>query len=207
MHWDSDGNVWIKISDIHTQAYCEYQLKFSWQGINPKSEAMLAGTIRHAELQTEHAERMKDAPKMSVEEALRLGVRGSGRELRIKSGEHFIYGKIDEIQFAENAIFIIDDKPSGKVYPSSMNQARAYALAFASEYPPAKPVFSAVRDRNTGEALWMEEFTDEVKSNIIEIVERVRKLARKEIDFIPTTKPFKCRPCRFNSICDRRATE
>ncbi|HLD84034.1 MAG TPA: PD-(D/E)XK nuclease family protein [archaeon] len=204
MYMDGHGNPWIKISDINVQAYCEYQLKFSWQGIDPKTEAMLVGSLRHAELETAHTERMKDAPKVSVEEALRLGVKGSGRELRIKSGRHFLYGKIDEVQFEPNAIFIIDDKPSGNVYLSAMNQARAYSLAFSSEYAPDKPVFSAVRDRNTGEALWMEEFTGEVQSKIIEVVQRIRSLAKGEIDFISTTKPFKCRPCRFNSICDRK---
>ncbi|MBI4014793.1 MAG: PD-(D/E)XK nuclease family protein [Candidatus Aenigmarchaeota archaeon] len=203
MFTDSSGR-WIKISDLHAQAYCEYQLHFSWQGIDPKTEAMIAGSLRHAQLEEEHKEKMKETVKMSVEEAIKIGAKGSGRELRIKSREYRLYGLIDEVQLQSSAVFIIDDKPGGKAYRSATNQARAYSLCFLSEFNPPKPVFSVIRDSATGEVTWMEQFNDEAKKDIEEVVARVHALARGERDFVATKMPWKCAKCRFAAVCDRK---
>jgi CRISPR-associated exonuclease Cas4 len=206
MYIDEDGNVWLKISELHSQAYCEYQLKYAWQGIDIKTEQMIIGSARHKELEDKHTERMKDAPKMSMEEALRLGVKGSGRELRVRSEEHFLLGFIDEVQFQPDAVYVIDDKPDKKIYRSAMNQARAYSLCVSSiysEYVKDKKIFSVIRNRDSGEVIWNEEFTENPRKDVMEVIERLRKLAKEEIDFIPTKFPNKCRPCRFNKICDK----
>ena len=203
MYIDEQGNVWLKISEFNIQAYCEYQLKYIWQGIDIKTEAMITGTLRHKELEDDHREKMKDAKKVTVEEAVKLGLKGSGRELRIKSKEHFLFGLIDEVQLQEQGVLIIDDKPGDKVYRSAINQARAYSLCFESEFGGKQKIFSAIRNRDTGETTWIEEFTEEAKKDILEVVERIRKLARGEIDFIPTKFPNKCKPCRFKEICDK----
>jgi len=213
----TDNGVIIKISDLHTQAYCEYQLNFQWSGVRIVSEQMETGTRRHQELEAEHNEKMRDAPQVTLEKAIEntsLGKESGGREIFVKSDTYGIIGKIDEILISPEGIFIIDDKPTDFAYLSDKSQARAYAICIRDEYENIilsnnLKVFSVIRNRDSGDTIWSEELTDAVKSETLERIERIRKLAKGEIAFIPTRNPNKCRVCQYHKakVCDKSSAK
>ncbi len=203
----------VKISELHTQAYCEYQLKFQWAGIKIVTPQMEEGKKCHGELEADHKEQTKGMPKTTLEKAIEStaeGVESIGREVFIQSEEYGLIGKIDEILISPEGIFIIDDKPTDFAYPTDMSQARAYAVCVESEYKNLilsnnLKVYSVIRNRDTKKHVWVEELTEAEKREVLESVERIRKLAKGEISFIPTTKPNKCKSCRYHlaKICDK----
>lgn len=209
----SIDNTIVKVSDLHTQAYCEYQLNFQWKGVRIVSEHMEQGTKRHEELEAEHKEKMKDAPQVTLEKAIQntsLGKESIGREVFVKSDTYSIIGKIDEILISPEGIFIIDDKPTDFAYLSDKSQARAYAICIYDEYENIilannLKVYSVIRNRDSGDTIWSEEFTAKIKAETLERVERIRKLAKGEIPFIPTKNPNKCKVCQYHKagVCDR----
>jgi len=211
----ADARKVVRISDLHTQAYCEYQLNFQWKGVRIVSEQMQNGTIKHEQLEAEHNERMKDAPKVTLDKAIEntsIGKKSIGREVFIQSEGYGLIGKIDEILISPEGIFIIDDKPTDFAYLSDKSQARAYAMCIESEYSNLirennLKIFSVIRNRDSKKIVWSEELTKDVTSETLEKIERIRKLAKGEIQFIPTTKPNKCRACQYHKagVCDRSA--
>lgn len=87
-------------------------------------------------------------------------------------------------------------------------QVRAYCLALKENYNINKKIVGVLRNSDTKEVIWEEEFTDSVKDDIMESIQRVHDLIAGNREFEPTRNPNKCRSCRFlqQNICDRAAT-
>ncbi|WP_455645958.1 CRISPR-associated protein Cas4 [Methanosphaera sp.] len=190
------------ISWLNTQNFCEYSIYLeNFQHIEVEAtEAMLKGTEVHNKLEKEFK---KDAVKMSMDEILMESETHEvvSREFFVINEEFGIRGYIDEIQFNKGTIIIIDDKPGTKAYRSMINQVFAYCLSFKYSVDKDMKIFGALRNRDTGEVFWQEEFTHDEEENIKEVIQHVQNLIKGVDDFIPTKNPNKCRSCRFNTNC------
>ena len=110
----------------------------------------------------------------------------SSRELYVEDRSLNIRGYIDELVLRPDGFTVIDDKPvgrTGKVYPSSKHQVYGYCIALKTVLgaDEQRPITAAVRARGSDRIVWSEAF--------------VTKAA---------TQAYKCRPCRFFDVCDKR---
>ena len=98
-------------------------------------------------------------------------------------------------------IIIIDDKPGSKAYPSTINQVRAYCLAFKKMSEDERPIKGALRQRGTDNIFWSEEFDKNIEKEIKFKINRMHSLFEGQKPFIATKNPNKCRSCRYQSYC------
>ena len=80
------------------------------------------------------------------------------REIKVRSKQHRLIGRIDEVELYPEKVIIIDDKPNAKAYMSSRLQVTGYCIAFKDNYNIKKDIYAAVRDRDSGVIVWMEKF-------------------------------------------------
>jgi CRISPR/Cas system-associated exonuclease Cas4 (RecB family) len=99
-------------------------------------------------------------------------------------------------------IVIIDDKPGRTPYQSTMNQVRAYCLAYKDMTGEERKIKGALRERGTENLFWIEIFTPEVEKQIKFTIDRVQGLIDGTRPFVPTKNPKKCRSCRFKNNCE-----
>jgi hypothetical protein len=126
-----EGKNNFPISWLNQQGYCEYSLyleHFEKIEVGP-TRAMIQGTNVHQELEDEFK---KTATPSTFENVLKDSKETEilSREMFVISPEYGIRGFIDEIQLSPNEIIIIDDKPGNTPYSSTINQDRAYCLAY-----------------------------------------------------------------------------
>lgn len=194
------------ISWLNKQAFCEYGIYLeNVKGVKAKpTKAMMEGTREHSVLESKFK---KDAEPATFEEMLETSQTAEilSRELPIMSARYGIRGFIDEVWMTPDEFIIIDDKPGNRAYPSSINQVYGYCLAFKDIVPEERRIVASLRERGTDNIFWSSYFDDNAEKNIIGLVERVHKLLMGSIQFIPTQNPKKCRSCRFNPRCDRKA--
>lgn len=194
------------ISWLNKQAFCEYGIYLeNVKGVKAKpTKAMVEGTREHFVLESEFK---KDAEPASFEEMLETSksVEIFSRELPIISARYGIRGFIDEVWMTPDEFIIIDDKPGNKAYPSSINQVYGYCLAFKDNLHEPRSIIASLRERGTDNIFWSSYFDQTAEKIIIEKVNRVHRLLSGSIDYIPTKNPNKCRSCRFNTMCDRKA--
>ena len=195
------------ISWLNTQAYCEYSIFLeNVKGISARpTKAMMEGTKGHSDLETEFK---KDAEPATFEEMLETSRTAEifSRELPVESARFGIRGFIDEVWMTPDEFIIIDDKPGTRAYPSSINQVFGYCLAFKDTVPEKRTIVASLRERGTDNVFWSSYFDDTAEKNTIELIDRVHQLLQGTIEYIPTKNPKKCRSCRFNRLCDRKAT-
>ena len=67
-----------------------------------------------------------------------------------------------------------------------------------------KKILAVLRDRDYNKEVWKEEFNDNNKKEVLDIIERMLSLFRKEIKPIANTVPGKCRACILhkNNSCE-----
>ncbi len=99
-------------------------------------------------------------------------------------------------------IVIIDDKPGRTPYQSTMNQVRAYCLAFKDMTNDSRMIKGALRERGTNNLFWIEIFTPEIEKEIEFTINRMQGLLDSSKPFIPTKNPNKCRSCRYKRYCE-----
>ena len=104
---------------------------------------------------------------------------------------------------------MIDDKPvgvSGKVYPSSKHQVFGYYMALKNTLgsTEARGITAAVRARGTERIAWSQPFDTKAESTVLRLANRIHGLMAGDIPFKSSTKAYKCRPCRFYDVCDRK---
>ena len=126
------------------------------------------------------------------------------RECFVISPRYGIRGYIDEIWMTPEKIVIIDDKPGRTPYQSTMNQVRAYCLAFKDMTNDSRPIKAALRERGTSNLFWIEIFTPEIEKEIEFTIERMQGLLDGSKPFIPTKNPNKCRSCRYKRYCEHK---
>ena len=120
--------------------------------------------------------------------------------------EDGIRGFIDEVRMTPDKIIIIDDKPGNRAYPSTINQVRAYCLAFKNMIGnDNRTIIAALRQRGTDNIFWSEEFNESNEQNIRYTINFLHRLIEDKRDPIPTKNPNKCRKCRFQSYCEEKA--
>ena len=198
-----EGKNNFPISWLNQQGYCEYQLYLEYmKGIETRpTAAMTHGSQIHHELeeifkQDATPAKFEDAVEASKTEA------SMSREVNIISPEYGIRGDIDEIWMKPDEIVIIDDKPGRTPYQSTMNQVRAYCLAFKDMTGDERKIKAALRERGTDNLFWIEIFTPEVEKQIKFTIDRIQGLLDGTKPFVPTKNPKKCRSCRFKDTCE-----
>jgi len=198
-----EGKNNFPISWLNQQGYCEYQLYLEYmKGIETRpTAAMTHGSQIHHELeeifkQDATPAKFEDAVEASKTEA------SMSREVNVISPEYGIRGDIDEIWMKPDEIVIIDDKPGRTPYQSTMNQVRAYCLAFKDMTGDERKIKAALRERGTDNLFWIEIFTPEVEKQIKFTIDRVQGLLDGTKPFVPTKNPKKCRSCRFKDTCE-----
>lgn len=202
-----DEKANFPISWLNTQAYCEYSLYLEYsEGIRTgPTREMIEGTKGHAELEEKFKE---TAQPSSFEDAFELSKEEEilSREMFVIDVEDGIRGFIDEVRMTPDRIIIIDDKPGNRAYQSTINQVRAYCLAFKSMIgDDDRQIIAALRQRGTDNIFWYEEFNENNEKNIRYTINFLHRLIDDKRDPIPTKNPNKCRSCRFQSYCDEKA--
>jgi len=193
----------IPVHWLHTHAYCEYQIYLEKvQGLEaPPTVAMLAGAEKHAILDEEHGKKaeldltVNEASTKAQLEAISL----ISRDIYVKGTAP--YGRIDEVVFEPSRIVIIDDKPSAQPYFTNKIQVWGYCQAFQEMYQPNLPLFGALRQEDTGDIVWLEEFLKDHAMLVRITVERIRAILNGIENPQPAGNSRKCKPCRFRESC------
>ena len=108
------------------------------------------------------------------------------REMFVISPEYGIRGFIDEIWMTPDEFVIIDDKPGNQAYGSTINQVRAYCLAFKNMINDKRKIVGALRQRGTDNIFWSEEFDEDAQKSIKFLIDRMDGLFKGEKQKIPT---------------------
>ena len=198
-----EGKNNFPISWLNQQGYCEYQLYLEYmKGIETRpTAAMTHGSQIHKQLENIYN---KDATPAKFEDAVEASKTEASmsREVTVVAPDYGIRGDIDEIWMTPDEIVIIDDKPGRTPYQSTMNQVRAYCLAFKDMTGDERKIKAALRERGTDNLFWIEIFTPEVEKQIKFTIDRVQGLLDGTKPFVPTKNPKKCRSCRFKDTCE-----
>ena len=203
-----DGKNNFQISWLNQQGYCEYQIYLEYmKGVEtPATPQMTHGSDIHNQLETIFKQ---DATPSTFEEAVEVSKSEASmsRECFVISPKYGIRGYIDEIWMTPEEIVIIDDKPGRTPYFSTMNQVRAYCLAFKDMTNDERPIKAALRERGTSNLFWIEIFTEDVEKQIKFTINRMHGLLEGSRPFVPTKNPNKCRSCRYKRYCEHYKNE
>ena len=211
--WDDAGGQprFLHISWLYAQDYCEYQLYLDQvKGIEvDDTPAMVEGSAEHQRLEDEFLAKAEAEYTFeeAVEESRQTPI--SSRELYVEDRSLGIRGYIDELILNPDGFTVIDDKPVGrtsKVYPSSKHQVYGYCMALKHMLGPDehRPITAAVRARGSDRIVWSEPFDTKVEKKVQRLIKRVHGLIDGDIPFKSATQAYKCRPCRFFDVCDKR---
>lgn len=198
-----EGKNNFPISWLNQQGYCEYQLYLEYmKGVETApTAAMTHGSQIHNQLeeifkQDSTPSTFEDAVEASKTEA------SMSRECFVVAPDYGIRGFIDEIWMKPDEIVIIDDKPGRTPYESTMNQVRAYCLAYKDMIGDERKIKAALRERGTENLFWIEVFTPEVEKQIKFTIDRMHGLFDGTKPFVPTKNSKKCKSCRFKNDCE-----
>ena len=198
-----EGKNNFPISWLNQQGYCEYQIYLQYmKGIETAATPeMTHGSEIHNQLENIFKQ---DATPSTFEDAVEASKTAASmsRECFVVAPEYGIRGYIDEIWMKPDEIVIIDDKPGRTPYQSTMNQVRAYCLAYKNMTNETRTIKGALRERGTDNLFWIEVFTPDVEKEIKFTIERMQGLLEGTKPFIPTKNPNKCRSCRYKSYCE-----
>lgn len=199
-----NGKNNFPISWLNQQGYCEYQIYLQYfKDIKVgQTASMKKGTDEHQKLE----DTFKETAEVSTfSDALELSKETTtvSREVFVMSCENGIRGFIDEIQMTPTEFIIIDDKPGTTPYNSTINQVRAYCLAFKELVSDdSRKIRGALRQRGTDNIFWSEEFDENVENSIKFLLDRMEGLFNGTKPFIPTKNKNKCKSCRYQSYCE-----
>ena len=201
----------LHISWLYAQDYCEYQLYLDQVKAVAVDDtpAMVEGSAEHQRLEDEFL--AKAEAEYTFEEAVEESKRTpiSSREFYVEDRSLGIRGYIDELVLHPEGFTVVDDKPvgrTGKVYPSSKHQVYGYCIALKSMLgvDEQRPITAAVRARGSDRIVWSEAFDTKAEKKVQRLIKRVHGLIDEDIPFKSATQAYKCRPCRFFNVCDKR---
>ncbi len=193
------GRVYLTPSLVSTQSWCEWQIYLEKvKGQKRKfRQVVKEGTKVHQALEEQHK---KEAEEMTLARFLEEG--GITRELYLICEKHGISGKIDEIILTDDKVIIIDDKKTPKPYDGYKHQLYAYALLVDEELVPRRPIYVALRDSETQEVTWIQEYKEDHKEKLLNLMERIRNIIKEETEPIPTESQKTCSYCSLD--CPKR---
>lgn len=198
-----EGKNNFPISWLNQHGYCEYQLYLEYmKGIEtPSTPEMRHGSEVHKQLEDEFK---KSSEESTFDDALETSRTDAvmSRECFVIAPKYGIRGFIDEIWMKPDEIVIIDDKPGKRPYNSTMNQVRAYCLAFKDMTGDERKIIGALRERGTDNIFWSEAFSQNVEKEIEFTINRIHGQLEETKPFMPTKNPRKCNSCRFKSDCE-----
>ncbi|MEE3489947.1 MAG: CRISPR-associated protein Cas4 [Methanobrevibacter sp.] len=198
-----EGKNNFPISWLNQQGYCEYQIYLEYmKGIKTQpTAAMTQGSKIHNQLEEIFKQ---DATPSTFEDAVEASKENASmsREVFVVAPDYGIRGYIDEIWMKPEEIVIIDDKPGRTPYESTMNQVRAYCLAYKDMTGDERKIKAALRERGTENLFWIEVFTPDIEKQIKFTIDRMHGLFEGTKPFIATKNPKKCRSCRFKNDCE-----
>ena len=201
----------LHISWLYAQYYCEYQLYLEQvKGVTVEAtQTMVEGSDEHQRLEDEFLAKaeLEYTFEEAVEESRRTPI--SSRELYVEDRSLNIRGYIDELVMSPDGFTVIDDKPigrTGKVYPSSKHQVYGYCIALRGMLGTGeqRPITAAVRERGSDHIVWSERFDQGAEKKVLRLIDRVHGLIKGDLQFKSAKKAYKCHPCRFFDVCDRR---
>ena len=67
-----------------------------------------------------------------------------------------------------------------------------------------RPIMAAVRAGGSDRIVWSESFDTKAERKVQRLIKRVHGLIDGDIEFKSATQAYKCRPCRFFDVCDKR---
>jgi hypothetical protein len=67
-----------------------------------------------------------------------------------------------------------------------------------------RPITAAVRARGSDRIVWSEAFDTKAERKVQRLIKRVHGLIDGDIPFKSATQAYKCQPCRFFDVCDKR---
>lgn len=183
--------------------YCEY--KFYLEKVLrievPKTQDMILGIQVHQEKENKFLE---EAEEISWREFLEAEKPVTTKEAEFEKqiGDILLLGRIDEITSDKSGIYILDDKPNPKLYNSSKLQLYTYCFLFQETFKDSlnKPIFAMLRDRDTNQVVWTQEFTKDSEQEFFEVFHRMRSLLLKKEVPTPTNNPNKCKACIYNKL-------
>ena len=192
----------INASWFSSHEYCEWKwyLENVLKEEVPITKAMVIGKEIHKVKEDKFRE---VAIPATEEEFLKSKIYTITKELYLRREfDNFILvGKIDELGVDENNLYVIDDKPRAKPYPGPKRQVWAYCILIneliKDKYPEHsnKKIFSILRDRDYNMEVWKEEFTEVHRKEVLDAIDRMISLFKKEIKPIANNIPAKCRGC------------
>ena len=194
--------LFIGASWFLTQGYCEYKL-YMQKVLRiplPKTQQMIQGSFIHKQKEEEF---LKKAELTSWEDFLKSEELTIAKEVELQKniGDTKFLGIVDEIAIDKEKIKIIDDKPNAYPYDSTKRQIIAYCYLFKENFQSNKTIIAALRDRDSNEIVWQQEFSKEIEKDFLLSYHRMRRLLLKQDDPIPTKNPNKCKVCQFNKMC------
>jgi len=215
---EQDELIWV--SDLHNQAFCEYEiyLREILQIPDPGAPALDEGREIHAGL---------DSQSMLASQATTIKRLAEGKPIpesvpeivQIAKDEKITYvtrdlfvvgkrlkGRIDQVDFAPARIYIIDDKPpshTGRPYITETRQTQGYCLAFSQQYALGLPLVAVIRDKYTGEEIWSKLFTPEDAISVNESIDRIIGIIKGTWNPQDTQNPRKCCRCRWHPVCPK----
>ncbi len=200
----------IRISWINQYMFCPYGFYLEHVlGLKPiKTQYLVTGTKIHAELQKKYLEEGWEV--VDIKEALYRSQKNREifkyRELQINASfpRWELTGKMDELWIYPDQVLIIEDKPGNQAYDGGKYQVMGYALALKHVYHPSIPIQIAVRNRDTQEIMWNEEFDQSREKDVSGILDEIYLVLSGEK--IPAAKPSpkKCEHCGFREFCNRK---
>jgi len=218
----------IPISQLGSLLTCEYRiyLKYVIKAKEKITRAITKGKEAHKKLEKKHKKVVKTYNKkvktvMSSSKPLEQKlkeVKEIEKPEELKSRREFtvsndrLIGRIDEIQFNEDSIVVIDDKKHTSVFKSDMVQVFAYIMTYRdafpdeikNKYPSGVKFIGKVRSYTTNQIIWEQEYTEESRKMVEDAIDRYNKVLNREVEPTSTAVPAVCRSCSMNSLCDRR---
>ncbi len=198
----------IGASWFTTHGFCEY--KFYLEKVLrvevPKTQEMILGLEVHKEKEDKFIE---EAEELTWKEFLESEIPVITKEVEFEKqiGDVLLMGRIDEILSNKSGIYILDDKPSSRIFNSTKLQLYSYCFLFNETFKNIlkKPIFAMLRNRDTNQIIWTQEFTKNNENEFFEVFHRMRSLLLKKEEPIPTNNPNKCKACIYNklNLCDK----
>ena len=195
-----NGKINFPISLLKQHEFCDYQIYL--QCI--KSQKI--GKITHGneiQNQLENIFKQESTPT-TFENAVKESKKESSmsRDFLLISPDYGIRGNVDEIWMKVDEIVLIKDEQGRTPYESTMNQVRAFSLAFKNITHDKRKIKSALRERGTENLFWIEIFTPEIENEIKNKVNEIHDLLNGKTEFKQTDNKKKCDKCSFKIECE-----
>lgn len=196
----------IKVSWLHKQTFCEYQLYLSeCKHISAPSLDLVAGTAAHRDLDEQlspdsvHITALADR----IYQAQAKYQPFTAREVSVQGNR--LYGVMDQLVYHLNHVEIIENKPrtmSGIPYLADKRQVLGYCMAFSEQFPDfAMPIIAKVCDRS-GALMWEHQYDDADCADLNDCIDRILGIVNGARQAVPSSKPQKCQSCRYLKVCD-----